>query len=143
MTILKALDQKFSLVRGSLMPKTSYEQDEIYPSLKFAFECGQCKTPLAIELRPFHGGFALTDLCQKYDFISEDELLDKGVAKRKTKPNTDRARLELDRGLPAIYGVISCEFCSKDFLLVFGFGEVQPGRDQCQVSGIWEINYKD
>lgn len=39
----------------------------------------------------------------------------------------------------ALYCIILCKTCSSKFLAIFGIGEIQPGREEVQFKGIWQI----
>ena len=70
--------------------------------------------------------------------IQIEEITKNGIAKLTTKHNSYLGTFCLQNNLPAYYNLIKCD--DKNYIVVFGFGEVQAGRNILYISGIWEIS---
>ncbi len=133
------INKPFTILSRVLLPKSEYEGTEMFPKIEFNFYCNHCHNLIYVEIEPFKTGIALTNLYAQNSFIEKSELLRNGVAKLAKSWQSHLGDLVLFN-IPALYLGLRCMTCKKKYLLVFGCGEVQPGRMLCQISGIWEIN---
>jgi len=134
------INNTIEIIDKVLLPKSNYENKEIFPFVKFNSYCKTCNQINTIIIRPFETGHALSNLFVK-NILSKELILKHGVAKKAAKWQSHLGELILFN-VPALYTFNKCGNCNQLFLLVFGIGEVQPGRMVCQISGLWRVKEK-
>lgn len=72
--------------------------------------------------------------------LSKEDIIKNGMAKLTTKFDKHLGLFSVFPNLAAYYRLFTCSKSSRDFIIVFGFGESQPGRNLAYVSGIWCYN---
>lgn len=113
--------------------KNQYE-DFYDESLYIDFICPNSNKIISIDvLLNFH---LLENLVNKR-LIQIEEITKNGMAKLTTKHNSYLGIFCVQNNLSAYYNLINCD--DKNYIVVFGFGEVQAGRNILYISGIWEI----
>ncbi|WP_428224942.1 hypothetical protein [Flavobacterium sp.] len=106
------------------------------------FYCTNCQTPNKFLIKPYETGYSIDHLFLENKYISKAELLQNKVVQIPPKGYEYLGELLLDK-INALYEICNCANCSKTFILVFGCGELQPGRESLLISGIWNIEKSD
>lgn len=105
-------------------------------SLAIDFACGNCLSNIKLDLMSEY--YLLENLVDS-GIMSEDEIIKNGLAKLSSKLYKHLGLFTIYSNLPAYYKIIDCLECGYKFIAVFGFGEIQNGRNVLYISGIWRI----
>ena len=73
------------------------------------------------------------------NILDKDDIIKNGLAKITSKYEKHLGSFSVFSNLPAYYHIIVCDLCKKRYMIVYGCGESQPGRDVVYISGIWEV----
>ena len=123
-----------------LLPKNIFEGSEIYQNgVEVSCKCPNCTIDNSFQLNE-NSGELLEDLFLKKKLISKADLLKNNVAKEAPKLYKYLGELTVFQNLSALYLFLKCDNCDSKFILVFSFGESQPNRVVCYISGLWLIN---
>ncbi|WP_323789326.1 hypothetical protein [Psychroserpens sp.] len=103
--------------------------------------CSKCAEKLIITIQLHNSGKPVDQIIDEFDETILNQLIEHKIV------NLNRDGKQGDLGfskyilwhLDALYSIITCKSCSFNFLAIFGIGEIQPGRDQVQFKGIWEL----
>lgn len=104
-------------------------------------DCLKCSSKLALYIEIYKSGKLVEHI---YNDFTEDiltELIERkaiNVRNDKNKWNLGLSKYIL-WNMDALYSLIECETCKTKFIAIFGMGELQPGREQVQYKGIWEL----
>ena len=104
-------------------------------------ECSKCSTKLELFIEIYKTGKLVEEITNDFN---EDILTE--IIKRKIvniRVDADKWNLRLSKyvlwNMDALYSIIKCETCKTKFIAIFGMDELQPGREQVQYKGIWEL----
>ena len=104
-----------------------------------SFNCLKCHSNNAIKLALYKSGRSINDLYQAERLITKEELLSNKAVRINNFPGRENFG-ELSLWLvPALYEMVDCQFCNCSYLCIFGYGELQPSREEIQISGIWQM----
>ena len=68
------------------------------------------------------------------------KFLKKQNAKESPKIYKHLGQFMIFQNLSALYLFSICDNCGAKFMIAFSFGESQPCRDVCYISGVWLID---
>jgi hypothetical protein len=115
------------------------EGKKIYENgVEINFECPNCKSNNSFIINN-DSGELLDNLFLKKKLITKDEIIKKHVAKESPKIYRYLGELMIFQNLSVLYSFLKCNNCEDNFIVVFSFGESQPSRDVCYISGLWKI----
>ena len=134
---MKRLNKKILGLTLVHLNQSYFINEEVRPSVRTTYICNNCNCDNEIEIKPFQTGFPFKEVYENA-LLTEEQILEAGIATRSSEWAANYGKY-LVANLSTIYFVASCEKCGKDHLTVFGFGESQPGRTECVISGVWEI----
>lgn len=134
------INKPFTISKKVLLPKNSFIGSEIYKGLKIEFCCAVCSTKNYFKVDSFKNYNILENLFKENNFISKESIIKNGLALQSKKFQTHLGDLVVDK-FAANYFIFKCENCKKDYIVVFGIGESQPGKSECYISGIWGIDF--
>lgn len=117
--------------------KDHFLNEELSPYVKVEFECPNCGAANEIRIVPYTTGYPFSLVYEK-GLLSEEEILDSGLAELSLSMYAYLGNY-LVWNLPTLYFKHSCPDCNKAYLVVYGLGESQPGKWDCKISGVWEI----
>lgn len=123
----------FKIKTKARISKNWFESYEMFPLIKTSLTCVECQKKKDIMIKPYKTGFPL-NMLHREKMVKIEYLM-----KYKVGTLTYQNGLEVSRGLGATYILTKCENCSSDYMVVFGIGEINNGRDVCQISGAWKI----
>ncbi len=104
-----------------------------------AYTCSHCHCKNKVYLGLYQTGYLVDQLFRTNTFITRAELI-KNEAVRINSASDSKYLGELSLWrVPALYEQAACECCGQPFIVFFGYGEIQPGREVVQISGIWEV----
>jgi hypothetical protein len=134
----KELDFPFDIVNQVTKNKDHLLSD--FPDFKCdeVFSCNKCKTQNDFKIEFFKSGQPLEQLFKTNGLISKEKLIENKIARLPLKGQNHLGELTLWQ-VPANFLYKKCDNCDSKYIIVFGMGEIQPGRDSFQISGIWEI----
>jgi len=69
--------------------------------------------------------------------LQKEDIVKNGMAKLTNKHNSYLGLFSIYNNLSANYNLLNCG--ENNYIVVFGVGEVQTGRNILYISGIWEI----
>jgi hypothetical protein len=122
-----------------LLPQSIFEGSKIYEhGVEIKFRCSSCAIDNSFILDS-NSGNLLDDLFLKRKLISKDEILRNHIAKESTKIYRHLGEVMIFPNLSALYLFLRCVNCDAIFMVTFSFGESQPGRNICYISGLWQI----
>lgn len=117
------------------IPQNSYESFN-EDALVVDFTCDNCMSNIKLDLM---SNYHLLENLVDSGTMSEDEIIKNGLAKLSSKSYKHLGLFAIHSNLPAYYKIIDCMECGYKFIAVFGFGEIQNGRNILYISGIWRI----
>lgn len=129
----------FTIKNRIPLSRNIFEGALIYQDgVEVKIKCANCLTENSFTLND-NTGDLLDDLFLKYNFVTRQEILKWGIAKENSKINRHLGEMVVFPNLSALYTFLECDVCKTEFIVVFSFGEPQPGRNLCFVSGVWSI----
>lgn len=69
--------------------------------------------------------------------LCKEDIIKNGMAKLTTKFDKHLGLFTVFPNLTAYYKLFECNESKKTYIIIFGFGESQPGRNLAYVTGIW------
>lgn len=119
---------------NSILGKANFSFDFFSKSGFIGFCCSNCKTTITMDFNFFTNGTCFNDVKNE----SEESI------KFLLKNNLIRSDNESFKifNLDAEYAIVKCKNCGQKNIAVFGIGELQPGREEIILKGIWELNYE-
>lgn len=120
-----------------LPAKSTFINAELTPFAKTTYACAKCSTTNNIIITPYQTGYPFGELYKK-GLISAEQILVSSMASKSSNWANHFGEF-LVENLPTLYYIDACQNCRKRYLLVFGFGESQPGKMMCVISGVWGI----
>lgn len=134
------INNPFILKNKIALPTSIFEGNEIYEhGVEVKFNCPSCQTNNILKIDS-KSGCLLDDLYLQKKLITKDEILNKHIAKESPKIFKHLGELMIFQNLSALYVFSICDNCGTKFIIAFSFGESQPSRDICYISGVWLIN---
>ena len=108
------------------------------------FACIECKKDIKIEIVIYKSGILLEQLDSKPEFKSVLDRLSKlkivsPYDKEKHKIWSVNSKYVL-WGMDARYDIVNCNNCQKKHITIYGMAEIQPGREELQYKGLFELN---
>ena len=107
---------------------------------KVAYRCSKCHAQNKVKLAIYQAGQPIESLFEPDLVIEKSDLLEKKAVRKndfKGKQNLGELSLWF---VAARFATSDCTNCEKRYIVVFGMGEIQMGREEVQISGIWELN---
>lgn len=126
-------------ILNRLRQDTEYPLSD-FPTFKYkeSFNCVKCQAKNEFEIEFYKSGLPLELLYKTNKFISKEQLIAHTIARLPLKGQDYLGELTLWQ-VSAHFLFKQCVSCDSNYILVFGMGEIQPGRESLQISGIWEI----
>lgn len=119
---------------NSILGKANFSFDFFSKSGFIGFCCSNCKTIIKMDFNFFTNGICFNDAKKEseecVDFLLKNNLIARDVERFKIL------------NLNAEYAFANCKNCNQENIAVFGIGELQPGREEIILKGIWEIKYE-
>lgn len=132
-----AITKKIQIVNKAIIPKDTFINNEISPFAELKFICCNCSHENPVKITPYESGFPIFQLYHENKILSVDELLKNSMVKE-TQKNMLHAGEFTVNNLPTLYFGTDCESCVGKYIVIFSYGEKQPGLEILSVSGIWE-----
>jgi len=133
---LYPISEKIIIGKKAVLEKDLFINEEIGRSAEVRFTCCQCGNRNVIVLTPYESGFPVLQLYEHEDVLSGNDLLKNGMAEETAQDRLFLGKITVNN-LPALYFGTSCTACSSAYIVVFGYGEKQPGLEMLKISGIW------
>jgi hypothetical protein len=134
---MKKIENKIELLKKICLSKSQFENEELKTKITTHFACDTCSKHINVDIVPYCTGYSFTSI-YKNNYLTPYEILNSNMAKTALTYVTHLGEY-LVSNLPTLYLSISCPKCNEKFILVFGYGEKQPNRWICKISGVWHI----
>ncbi|MDR6514453.1 hypothetical protein [Chryseobacterium camelliae] len=121
--------------------KSSFVNEEIASSAEVKFTCCQCSHLNSVIIKPYESGFPIFQLYHENRVLSRNELLKNDMARKTSYHMLHLGEITVN-DLPTLYLSTDCKNCSEKYLVIFSYGEKQPGLEILQLSGIWNYTLK-
>ncbi|MDO3424436.1 hypothetical protein QWT87_06000 [Chryseobacterium sp. APV1] len=132
-----AITKKIQIVKKATVSKNTFINDEISPSAELKFICCNCTHENLVNITPYESGFPVFQLYHENKILSINDLLKNSMIKE-TQQNMLHVGEFTFNDLPTLYFGTDCESCVAKYIVIFSYGEKQPGLEILSVSGIWE-----
>ncbi|PTT74454.1 MULTISPECIES: hypothetical protein [unclassified Chryseobacterium] len=132
-----AITKKIQIVKKATVSKDTFINDEISPSAELKFICCNCTHENLVNITPYESGFPVFQLYHENKILSINDLLKNSMIKE-TQKNMLHAGEFTFNDLPTLYFGTDCGSCGIKYIVIFSYGEKQPGLEILSVSGIWE-----
>ena len=116
--------------------------EQIDPIAESFFYCCDCNAANRFDIIPYETGFPFVELYKNENVLSEKMILENRIASKTSSWASYLGDYTVNN-LPTLYFGVYCKHCSAIHLLVFGYGEKQPGLTICEISGVWKIDLID
>ncbi len=105
--------------------------------------CPDCHTELRIPIAIYRSGKLVAQLEELFGKTLLDELIERRIVNLKDETNRLQSHLEKYTlwQVNAQYELVSCTLCNNRFLAIFGMAEIQPGREEVQLEGVWKFDH--
>ena len=104
-------------------------------------DCSKCSAKLPLYLEIYKSGKLVEEITSDFNEDILTELIQRKAIN--IRDDTDKWSLRLSKyvlwNMDALYCILRCETCRTQYLAIFGMDEIQPGREQVQYKGIWEL----
>jgi hypothetical protein len=129
----------FTITQKILLPKYFWEREELGKPIVIQFKCIKCFSLIHFLYNYYTTkGYFLSEIIKEQLITQEELLKNASNIKKEEYAGADTEFFLFGRKI-ALYNLIECEMCKSGYLIVFGEGEVQPGRDQFEIAGVWNI----
>lgn len=135
-----SISKKITIGNQVFIPKNSFVNNEIYPSVEIRFSCCNCGHENSIEIKPYESGFPIFQIYDEGRVLSKNEMLENKLVSE-TDYKADYLGELTVNNLATLYFGTDCSSCHSKYIGVFSFGEKQPGLEILTISGIW--SYKE
>lgn len=122
---MNKIENNISIRRSADVVKKIFINKELFPKIESFFYCSNCQHKNNLLITPYKTGFPFNRLYTT-GILTQEDIVKYRIA------------INLAYSLPILYFSTTCEHCQKYFLVVFIFGEKQPGLDICEILGVWE-----
>ncbi|MBP7808114.1 MAG: hypothetical protein KA163_02365 [Bacteroidia bacterium] len=133
------INRPFSILKEALLPTNSFIGSEIYNGVDVEYTCIECSKKSIVRVDFISKYDILDSLFKGQNFIAKENLIKNGLALSSKKFQAHLGDFVVSN-LPANYLGFKCPNCNVKYIIVFGIGESQPGKNECCVSGIWSID---
>jgi len=124
----------------AVLERKIFINEQLDPIVNTSFYCNNCNCRNHITIVPYKTGFSFLDLYANNEFLNENEISRNRMA-TKTSKSALRFGNYTVSNLPTLYFGTKCIECGREYLVVFSYGEKQPGLEICEISGVWEIEH--
>lgn len=133
------IKNKFSLGQRVIISRDEFVGDEVYTNMILNYNCSNCSETNKVNIIPYNTGRLLDEICsEEKALISKDELIMSQAAFRRPRSTKHLSEMVI-MNLHARYELLKCENCKESHILIFAFGESQPSRVICKITGVWNI----
>jgi hypothetical protein len=124
----------------SLSPNTNhvFRNEETNPFVSSSFKCCKCNHENKFKIIPYETGFGFLEIYQDNNVLSKEEILEKKIATETSSWASYLGDLTVN-DLATLYFGMACEKCHSNHLIVFCYGEKQPGLVVLEISGVWNF----
>lgn len=136
------ISSKIEIQSLSLNTNRIYRNEETNPFITSVFKCCKCDHENELKITPYETGFGFFEIYKDNLILSKREILENKIATETSNWASHLGELTV-HNLPTLYFGILCEKCRSNHLVVFGYGEKQPGLTILEVSGVWMISRDD
>ena len=129
--------EKIIIIKGALVFKRVFRNDEVTVSAKTSFICCNCSNENQIEIIPYVSGFPIFQIYSEETVLTKKELLENKIVTDTSRWMKHFGELTVN-DLPTLYFGTKCKKCNSKYFCVFCYGEKQPGLTLLEISGVWE-----
>ncbi len=129
---------KIKILKAAIVSENTFRNEQTDPSVQSSFKCCHCSKYNKINIVPYQTGFPFSEIYKNEKVLTAHEILDNGLATKTSDWAVYMGDFTIDN-LPTLYFGVDCNFCNAKHIVVFSFGEKQPGLEICEISGVWEF----
>lgn len=133
---MNKISEKIKIFKQAVVSKKNFANAEITKSAITTFNCCSCQCENNVEIIPYISGYPIFQIFNEEKVLSVNELLENNIVTKTSKGMEHYGDLTV-KDLPTLYFGTLCEKCESKYLIVFCYGEKQPGLTVLQISGIW------
>lgn len=106
-----------------------------------AFDCIECSKKNILNIDIYKTGKLVEQIVGDFEESILYELIEKKIVNLKNDKNSWDLNLRkyILWNVNALYSIAQCKTCKAEYVSIFGMGELQPGREEVQFKGIWQI----
>ncbi len=130
--------EKIEIIKEAILPKKVFINKEITDSIICSFYCNSCLSKTQFIIEPFKAGFPFYEIYFEEKVLSDKEILINRIASVTSKFALNYGAYTVNN-LPTLYFGMDCNSCGLTHIVVFSYGEKQPGLEICQISGVWSF----
>jgi hypothetical protein len=125
-----------------LCPNTDrvFRNEETSPFAASSFKCCKCGHENKFKITPYEAGFGFLEIYQDNKVLSKKEVLENRIAVETSGWASYLGDLTVNN-LATLYFGTACGKCHSHRLVVFCYGEQQPGLTILKIAGVWYYIY--
>jgi hypothetical protein len=132
-----SISSKIKIIKRAVVSRSSFKNEEVSQAALSKFTCCNCGSENKIEITPYETGFPIFQIYNEAKVLSKSELLENKLLSETTPWMKHFGELTFN-DLPTLYFGIDCQKCNSKFIVIFCYGEKQPGLSLLEISGIWQ-----
>lgn len=113
-----------------------FRNEEINPFAASSFKCCKCGHHNEFKITPYETGFGFKEIYQENKVLSKKEVLEHRIATETSVWASYLGDLTVNN-LATLYFGTACKNCHSNHIVVFCYGEQQPGLTILEISGVW------
>lgn len=127
------------IVITNLIPNSNrtFSNDEINSFVNHRFKCTTCNCENEFNITPYETGFGFLEIYENGKILTKDEVIKNKIATQTSPWASYLGELTVN-DLATLYLSVACKNCKSNYLIVFSFGEKQPGLTLLEISGVWQ-----
>ena len=132
-----SISEKIDIKKQGAISNKIFRNEEIGKRVIVKFDCCNCGYQNKIAITPYESGFPIIQVYEENKILSKNELLENKMLSVTSHWMQHFGDLTLN-DLPTLYFGTDCENCSSKYIVIFCYGEKQPGMTLLEISGVWE-----
>ncbi|VDH15450.1 Uncharacterised protein [Algoriella xinjiangensis] len=132
---MEKIIHKINILKKVEIFKKIFINDAIDKGIKTEFYCSNCSSQNEINIILYKTGFSFSELYET-GILDEKDIIEYKMAS-KTSENYEYLGKYTVNNLPTLYFHIRCNKCLEKYIIIFSYGEKQPGLEVCEISGAW------
>lgn len=135
---MERIINKIILLKKIEVFKKIFINNEIDKGIRTQYYCCCCNNKNEINIIPYKTGYPFNEMYDA-DLLRIEDIINNKLAERTNKNYEYLGKFTINN-LNTLYFSIKCNNCKEKYLVVFSYGEKQPGLEMCQISGIWNYS---
>jgi hypothetical protein len=108
---------------------------------QISFDCIKCLSKIILNIEIYKSGKLVEQISDDFESSVLVELIKNKIVNLKNNENSWHLNLSkyILWNMNALYSISVCKKCKSTYISIFGMGELQPGREEVQFKGVWQI----